>query len=373
MAFQTKDFVSIVAGMVNQMRAATTRITDFRIGSAARTLVEGPAIEIDELYQQFVNGVVEAIPAALYLSLGFDRLPPAAAVGAVVFSVPMAAVTPVVIPAGVQVSTADGLKTYETLTTVTIAPGFTSAIAGIRATGVGTAFNAGVGDIVTVVAAPAGVTVINEAPVTSGRDIESDDARRIRFLEYIASLSRGPLASIEYGATLAALTDINGIATERVLEARAVEQYRISGSRPLGYVDVYVYNGGSGASAGLVTRAQQLLDGYTDGSTPVAGYKAAGVQCTAIGAVLRSVPLTVVLRMVNDELTAAQQASLAAELAAAISAVRIGGTLYQAALAAAAFRVRGILNFRATNLLVDLVPEFGEKLVIGAVTYTVQV
>ncbi len=55
--FQVKDFRSIVASMVNHVRATTTKITDFRVGGVARTLLEAPAIEIDELYQQMFNGL----------------------------------------------------------------------------------------------------------------------------------------------------------------------------------------------------------------------------------------------------------------------------------------------------------------------------
>ena len=47
MAFQIKNFVSICAGMINSMRANQTQITDFNVGSVARTLIEAPAIEID--------------------------------------------------------------------------------------------------------------------------------------------------------------------------------------------------------------------------------------------------------------------------------------------------------------------------------------
>jgi hypothetical protein len=38
MAFQIKNFVSIVAAMVNHMRATQDKITDFNVGSVARTL-----------------------------------------------------------------------------------------------------------------------------------------------------------------------------------------------------------------------------------------------------------------------------------------------------------------------------------------------
>lgn len=75
MAFQIKDFVSIAASMINHMRGTQNKVTDFQPGSVARTLVEGPAVEIEELYLQMFIGLREAIPIATFQSFGFDKLP----------------------------------------------------------------------------------------------------------------------------------------------------------------------------------------------------------------------------------------------------------------------------------------------------------
>jgi hypothetical protein len=56
MAFQLKDFVSIVAAMLNRAKATQSRLTDFEVGSVARTLIEAPAIEIEQLYQRMFAG-----------------------------------------------------------------------------------------------------------------------------------------------------------------------------------------------------------------------------------------------------------------------------------------------------------------------------
>ena len=74
MAFQLKDFASIAASMINHMKSVTSQITDFAVGGVARTLVEAPAVEIDQAYQQFFIGVKEAIPVATYESFDFARL-----------------------------------------------------------------------------------------------------------------------------------------------------------------------------------------------------------------------------------------------------------------------------------------------------------
>ena len=62
MAFQIKNFASIVASMINRMSATQNKVTDFNVGAVGRTLIEAPAIEIDQLYQQMFNGLKEAIP-----------------------------------------------------------------------------------------------------------------------------------------------------------------------------------------------------------------------------------------------------------------------------------------------------------------------
>src|SRR3546814_7934576 len=87
MAFQTKDFVSIVASMINWMRSTQSKITDFNIGSVARTMVEAPAAEIDELYQQFFFGLKEAIPVSVYQSFDFEPIEAVPAAGLVRISI----------------------------------------------------------------------------------------------------------------------------------------------------------------------------------------------------------------------------------------------------------------------------------------------
>ena len=68
--FQLKDFQSIVASMVNFLRSATTEITDFSVGSVERTILEAPAVEIDQLYQEMFAGLREGIETSVFRSFG---------------------------------------------------------------------------------------------------------------------------------------------------------------------------------------------------------------------------------------------------------------------------------------------------------------
>ena len=79
--FQIKDFVSISAGSINHARAVTDKVTDWAPGSVARTLIEAPAVEIEELYLQMFLGLRDAIPVATFKSFGFEKLPAARAQG----------------------------------------------------------------------------------------------------------------------------------------------------------------------------------------------------------------------------------------------------------------------------------------------------
>ena len=100
MSFQIKDFVSIVASQINHARSVTDKITDYLPGSVARTLIEAPAIEVEELYMQMLLGLRDAIPAATFLSFGFDKLPAARAHGYVSISLDPAPTVPIIVPLG---------------------------------------------------------------------------------------------------------------------------------------------------------------------------------------------------------------------------------------------------------------------------------
>lgn len=377
-AFQTKDQVSIVTSMINWMKAIQTTITDFRIGAVARTLIEAAAIEIDQLYQQMVNGLVQAIPASLYLAFGFDRLGALAANGIVTFSIPSAVGTNTTVVQGTQVSNTDGSKLYATLADATILAGQTSVNADINATAVGTAGNCGAGDINKVIGGPPTVTVTNASPIISGRDAETDDQRRLRFIQYIAALSRGPLGSLEYGAKTAQIVDGAGVITERVIEAVALETYLIRSSEPLGHVNVYVYNGGSGASGTLVTKVQQILDGYVDGSgANVPGYKAAGVRVVAAAVTLQAVNVVMRVRVTNNTLTADQQTRMTANIQDVFAKNPNSSALRVSQLAAACTSVAGCTDATALDPLNtnnpqnDIAGIAGTKFTAGTIAFQV--
>lgn len=372
MAFQTKNFTSIVAGMVNQIRASGSSLTDFRVGSVNRTLVEAPAIEIDQLYQNMLLGLVESIPASVYLAFGFPLLTVSYAYGLVTFSVATPAIANVLIPSGTLVSTANGTRSYATSAAVTILAGQSSVSATVQSATPGSQGNAAAGEVSVMVSTISGVSVTNPVSFANGADAETESQRQARFKRYLSTLSRGPIESIQYGAEQSFLTDVDGNITERVTSANVVEAYLLSPDNPLGYLDVYIYNGAATSSPALIARALEVLNGYVDGGgARVPGYKAAGVVLRVYSVAVATFNPTLLLRTVDGALTAAQSAAVDLEVASYINATSVGATIYLAQIEAAALRVGGVIDATVSMLGGDANQAPSTKATFGAATYIV--
>lgn len=294
MAFQIKDFVSITASMINLMRASTKKITDFNVGSVARTLVEAVASEQDQLYQEMFHGLKEAIPVATYNTFEFPLLPASAATGVLTFYAAGGHSADILIPTGTLVQNPTTNKIYRTIRDVFLVVGAAQvSVAGVADT-VGSNTNCDANTILVLIGSITGIAgVSNLTAFSGGRDIETDEERKLRFQGYVSTLQRGTLAAIRYGASTAVVTDVNGIIIERVVFIGIVEPYEIDPvANDPGYVEVYVHNGVGGTSSTLVDNVQVIIDGsYASDGTPIPGWKAAGVvvDCFAATEVLQNV------------------------------------------------------------------------------------
>ena len=292
--FQIKDFTSIAAGLINVVRATTNKVTDFNRGSVIRTMLEATAAEIEELYLQMYMGIKEAIPVSVFTTFGFGRQAAEAASGTIRFSTGGSLASSVIpIPLGTIVRVPGTSLTYATTVDTAIAIGNSYVDVLVAAQASGLAGNVGAGLITDLVTAVVGIaSVTNPSPLINGRDVETDDERRVRFQGFIASLARGTKASITYGAKTVTLTDGLGTITEYVAHANVIEPWVTDSAQPISLVRVYIHNGASATSGALVTRCQQVIDGYYDGGTAVPGWKAAGVQCIVSAASDQAVNVT---------------------------------------------------------------------------------
>ena len=292
--FQIKDFTSIAAGLINVVRATTNKVTDFNRGSVIRTMLEATAAEIEELYLQMYLGIKEAIPVSVFTTFGFNRQAAESAGGTIRFSTGGSLASSVIpIPLGTVVRVPGTSLTYATTAASFIAIGNSYVDVLVAAQASGLAGNVGADLITELVTPVAGVaSVTNPSPFVNGRDVETDDERRVRFQGYISSLARGTKAAITYGAKTVTLTDGFGTVTEYVAHANVVEPWVADSAQPISLVRVYIHNGASATSGTLVTRCQQVIDGYYDGGTAVPGWKAAGVQCIVSAASDQAVNVT---------------------------------------------------------------------------------
>lgn len=370
--FQIKNFVSITASMINYMKATQAKITDFNVGSVARTLVEAPAVEIDELYQQMFIGLREAIPVSVYNSFGFGALPAEAASGVMRFSCLVAAVADVLIPAGTSVRAPSGTYKYATLIDAKLLAGHTYVDVMTYCDATGSATNAHSGTLTEIVSPISGVdSASNLIAFTTGRDAETDAERKSRFQGFIASISRGTTSAVMYGAKQANLKDINGLVIEDVQFVKIVEPYLTDVLQPIGLALCYIHNGGSGTSASLVTEAQKIIDGYrmVDG-TPVPGWKAAGVVVTVIASGEVPVAVTAVVTVSGNSDALAVRTAVADAIRAYLLGIDIGVSVSPSEIIATAMKVFGVTKITLTLPSVDVSVLPSQKIIPGVITLT---
>jgi uncharacterized phage protein gp47/JayE len=371
MAFQIKDFTSIVASMTNWMKATQQKVTDFNVGSVARTLVEAPAIEIDELYQQMLIGLKEAIPVSVYNSFDFVAITQLPATGLVRVSV-TSSTSPITIPAGTTFSLVTSGVTFTSNNDVVIAAGSTYADVLVTCSAAGTIGNIAAGQSFTVEPAVNGLqSAQNLAAFINGVDTETDQDRKSRFNAFIAALPRGTVAAIKYGLQLAYLQDAAGNITERVASSSIVEPWVADNTQPIALVNCYIHNGSGATSGDLVNRARQVIYGYYDqNGIAVPGWKAAGVKVNIFAATETAIGVSGVITAAAgyDKPKLIAQAQQA--VYTYILSLSIGAPVIVSEIIALVMGIEGVTNFALSAPSADVTADFQTKLMPGAIALT---
>ena len=360
MTFQIKDFASITASEVNHARAVTRKITDFQPGSVTRTLMEAPAVEIEELYLQMFLGLRDAIPVATFLSFGFDKLPAAVAAGYVSVSAQAPLAQDLLIPAGTEFLASDG-RQYLSRVDVTWAAGTSIVRIPVVHTAAGLDGNIAAGAITSSPFFGAEYTVGNQA-IENGRDVEKDDEREARFAEFVQAISRGTIVACRYEASQSVVLDANGDRAEYVTRIGVDEQP--------GHVRIYLYSNIGSPSLALLANGQERIDGRRDPVTGVAspGYRAAGIRMDVLGMAERAIDLGIRVEMQSGYvLDASVEQDLGDIFAARISAVLPGETLYLGSLIEALLAVPGVQSI-VPDSTENIVCEINEALVPGTLS-----
>jgi hypothetical protein len=135
MSFQVKKFSSIVASLINWMSSNQDKITDFNVGSVARTILESVAIELEELYYQLLRAVEEAIEESIYRAFNFPRNPAERSTGLVRFYRLSGTDFAIIVPRLSQISTdTEPAVVFETQSDETIPVADGTATSGTPAT-----------------------------------------------------------------------------------------------------------------------------------------------------------------------------------------------------------------------------------------------
>lgn len=370
--FQLKTFVSIVGGMLNHVRGVQKEITDFNVGAVARTMLEAPAVEIEEAYQQTFNGLRAAIPVATYQSFNFERLPAAAANGLIHVVIAASAVD-VTIPSGTIFSTPSSRTTFISQDAATIAAGGTTADLVVVAADAGAVGNIPAACAFTAAPTiPSFVSATNVKLFNNGRDLETDEERKQRFGAYIQSLQRSTNAALDYGARTAALFDASGVEIERVRTALIYEPYVFDNTQPIAWTQVYIHNGSGSTSTPLRDHCDDVLRGYVDPLTgaKVPGYKASGTKLDVIKA-------TEVPTNLTGNITPQPGFSGAALIPLAVDAlarhlldVEIGGKSLLKDRVILVSELVGVANIVFTVGTADITSTYSQKLVPGTITIT---
>ncbi len=372
-SFQLKSFVAVAASMINRMKATQTTLTDFNVGAIARTLVEAPAIEIEELYQQAFNMVTAAIPVSVFNSFNFAAIAAAGASGTVRVSI-TAQSSDTLISAGTTFSSTATSTVFSSQSDATIAAGATYVDVSVTATTTGTTTNIAAGASFTMTPSPNGyVSASNVSAFVNGRDAESDADRLIRFNSYIVTLSRATVNAIEYGLSTVTVSDSAGNVTEQVKLYKVVEPYLTDATQPIAQVNAYIHNGVGSTSSALLTQASKVIAGYTNSTgTKVAGYKAAGVPVTLYLATEVPLAVTGTIELEDDDTYDFDTVMEDVETAiyTYLQDLDINASAINSEMVALAKAVDGVYDFKLTSPTDNTAVSVGEKIMPGTLTFT---
>jgi len=219
--------------------SSMTRDAIEREGSDANIMIAAAVAAADQVVgQQVVNTAGQFLDSAtgdsldklLFDRYGLTRKVAAASVGTVMFTTTAAAPTAFLVPAGIQLSTSDGLQ-FETIESELFAAGSTGPVyVAVRSLLAGANQQARIGTITSIISripdAPNDLRVTNTLATAGAADRESDTEFRARGRGFFTTVQRGTLSAI----TQAAL-NVPGVVranTFELLDVNGAPNFRVS-------------------------------------------------------------------------------------------------------------------------------------------------
>ena len=367
----TQSFTQLVSNMVTAIQGAASTLVDTTIGSILRALIEAVAAVVLWL-QGLVLQLLATTRAATSNSsdldswmadYGLTRLAAVAASGSVTFS-RFTATYQAVVPIGATVQTADGTETYTvtvdttnaaysvTLSGYVIAAGTSSVTVPVLATTAGSAGNAAPGFINTITTSIAYVdTVTNALQFTNGANAETDAAFRLRFIAYVANLSKATKSAIGYA--------ISSIQTG--VSWQIIENQTYAGAAASDYFYVVVDDGTGSPSNAFLTSVSNAVDAARPVTTTFNIY--APVIVTANVALTISVASGYTLSTIESTVQTAIQAY--------IDSLGVGQTLPYSRLVQVAYdaspAVTNVTGLTVNSGTADLACTFQQRIMPGTI------
>lgn len=271
-----KKFRDILGDMASWMTLNGSKVTNFSVGSVARSILEAVAMEIEDIYFFISSKYDEFQDNALYTTFKFDRKKAEAAVGIVTINFTQPLNQAVVIPQGFRVFTppVEGRTVYfEVMENTLASMGFASIDVRVKCIEVGVVGNVPAFSVTKVVnPTPFMSTVYNRDRFFTGMPEETKEQRQKRFNAYVASLGRSSQPAIEYGCM-----QVPGIAGVYTKE-------------DIGLIYVYAHDHFGELTPDMKAKVEEQL--YE--------YKAGGIKAIVSGVVKKEVSLDIRL-LINDD------------------------------------------------------------------------
>lgn len=355
-----QNFTTMVEGMAAAVQGSSKKLLNLTVGSVLRAVLEATS-SVGLWLQYLILLVLQA--TRLSTSTGTDvdsfvndfgvtRLPAVSATGDVTFS-RLTTGQAAFIPVGATVMTADQTQSFAVVAdttnpayTATPNAGFNvgasvaSVTVPVEAVTAGSGGNVLPGTIALISAAIPGIdSATNSAAFTNGADGETDAALKIRFQNYLSTLSKATLGAVEEAIESVQSNITYAIATNQLAD----------GAYMPGTFVVVVDDGSGDTPAETITAVANAVD-------PV---RALGT--TAIVQAATLIPANISLTItVSSGAKSVAQTAVGTAISSYVSALPVGATLSYLRLAQVAYDasevVSGVSDLLLNGAMADLTP-----------------
>ncbi|MMZ43499.1 Baseplate J-like protein [compost metagenome] len=255
MALQIKTFREILKGMASWIMFNNSKITNFRVGSAVRTILEAVSIELEALYFKMRKAFDYAVENSIANSFNFYPMAAIPSAGEITLEFKSYLTQRVILPKGFKFSTVPTggkIVYFETIEETLCEEGTLSAVLKVQCTEPGTVGNVPANSIrISVTPLPYMSRVYNPEGFLNGSEQETMEEYKKRFNQYIETLARGTISSIQYGCL-----KVPGVSGAYV-------------SDQIGEIKVYVHDSLGNLSEDLKAKVLEELINYRPAGTGV--------------------------------------------------------------------------------------------------------